>query len=344
MSDKPMGKPEFKSSVEAQADNDMLLLDIALKMTLITEINELLESVMDWAKHLTGGDEGAILIAQDDGSYHFTVIAGLDMENNETHTLIAQALQKVVDTNSTAVLNSDEEGSEITENIRTVVASPLLTSNDLVGIIFVDQNTDERPITSQQILAFEKLGSIAAINYKRLNLLDAQQSELVAAMEALKKRNTDLQKLLDEYRESQAQSEQEKIRVFVSYSRNDEDFARKITATLINFGFDVWLDVERIPSGANWANTIHEGLTESSIMLLILTPDSMKSENVEREWQFYLNEVKKPVIPVLWDDCQRHFQLTMLQYIDFRSTQVNYNEAINQLERALKNAHTLENL
>ncbi|MBZ0299904.1 MAG: toll/interleukin-1 receptor domain-containing protein [Anaerolineae bacterium] len=38
-------------------------------------------------------------------------------------------------------------------------------------------------------------------------------------------------------------------RIFISYSRTDEDFARHLAEALSNMGADVWIDIEDIPAG-----------------------------------------------------------------------------------------------
>jgi hypothetical protein len=37
-------------------------------------------------------------------------------------------------------------------------------------------------------------------------------------------------------------------RIFISYSRHDEDFARRLATSLSDMGADVWIDVEDIPA------------------------------------------------------------------------------------------------
>jgi hypothetical protein len=106
-------------------------------------------------------------------------------------------------------------------------------------------------------------------------------------------------------------------RIFISYSRKDEVFARRLAKSLSDLGADIWIDVEDIPAGMKWSSAIQQGLTVSDVMLVILSPDSMKSSNVEDEWQYFLDK-RKPIIPVLARPTDNiHFQLNRLQYIDF---------------------------
>ena len=40
--------------------------------------------------------------------------------------------------------------------------------------------------------------------------------------------------------------------VFISYSRTDEEFAKKVGHTLVERGYEIWADWEDIPQTANW--------------------------------------------------------------------------------------------
>lgn len=105
--------------------------------------------------------------------------------------------------------------------------------------------------------------------------------------------------------------------VFISYSRKDERFARQLATELSNRGFDVWIDVEDIPAGMKWSSAIQQGLDMANAMVVVISPDSMASNNVEDEWQYFLDQ-KKPVFPVLLRTAKIHFQLSRIQYIDFQ--------------------------
>lgn len=104
--------------------------------------------------------------------------------------------------------------------------------------------------------------------------------------------------------------------LFISYSRSDHDFAQKLTDTLRDNGVEVFLDVQAIDAGEKWSTAIQRALDAADVMLLIVSPASMESPNVEDEWQYFLDN-KKPIIPVLWLPAKLHFQLNRLQYVNF---------------------------
>ncbi len=107
-------------------------------------------------------------------------------------------------------------------------------------------------------------------------------------------------------------------RIFISYSREDEAFAKQVSSFIRELGGQVWIDQEDIPSGVKWSTAIQDGLSQCDIMIVIISPDSMASQNVEDEWQYFLDQ-KKAIIPILLRPTNINFQLNRIQHIDFHS-------------------------
>ena len=131
-------------------------------------------------------------------------------------------------------------------------------------------------------------------------------------------------------------------KIFISYSRKNEPFARRLAASLSDSGAEVWIDVADIPAGMKWSTAIQQGLDLCEVLIIIISPDSMASLNVEDEWQYYLDQ-NKPVIPVLWEPTKIHFQLSRIQYINFHKR--DYAPAFDQLlnELSAKGVHLQRN-
>ena len=117
-------------------------------------------------------------------------------------------------------------------------------------------------------------------------------------------------------------------RLFISYSRRDEPFVRRLATSLAHSGANLWLDVESIPAGSNWSSSIQEGLDITELMLLVISQESMASENVANEWQYFIDQ-KKPIIPLLLKPTKIHFQINRLEYVDFHSQ--SYDAALQKL-------------
>lgn len=122
--------------------------------------------------------------------------------------------------------------------------------------------------------------------------------------------------------------------VFVCYSRKDEDFVLNLVRNLKNRGVPIWLDQWDIPSGANWPRAIQKALSDCAKLLVILSPPSVDSDEVQAEWYAALDE-KKVVVPILYQPCQIPFRLKQIQYIDFTSGSPDEGESLEQVLRAL---------
>jgi hypothetical protein len=103
--------------------------------------------------------------------------------------------------------------------------------------------------------------------------------------------------------------------VFISYSHKDKDFVQYLIYRLSQRDVSLWLDEDRIYASEVWRDTIHSGLNTSDAMILVVTPDSMDSDEVRKEWQYFLS-LKRPVIPLILKKSNLHYQLENIQRID----------------------------
>ncbi len=90
------------------------------------------------------------------------------------------------------------------------------------------------------------------------------------------------------------------LRVFISYSHRDRRAAERVAETIRNEGYDAWWDVDIRP-GANWAEETAEALNGSQAIVMLISPDFMKSDWAQKEIDFALTGEKfnRRVIPVL---------------------------------------------
>ncbi|MEO1287108.1 MAG: TIR domain-containing protein, partial [Chloroflexota bacterium] len=90
--------------------------------------------------------------------------------------------------------------------------------------------------------------------------------------------------------------------VFISYSRKNGDFARKLIDRLTLANKDSWVDWEGIPlSSPNWWNEIKAGIENADNFIFIMSPESMASVvcNMELDYAF---DLKKRIIPVVYQE------------------------------------------
>jgi hypothetical protein len=70
--------------------------------------------------------------------------------------------------------------------------------------------------------------------------------------------------------------------VFVSYSRRDSAYVRKLVEFLRKQKFDVWAD-DQIPTGERWVHTIRTQIDGCAAFVPIMSPDADESEWVGEE-------------------------------------------------------------
>jgi CRP-like cAMP-binding protein len=121
-------------------------------------------------------------------------------------------------------------------------------------------------------------------------------------------------------------------KVFVSYARVDEAFASRLANNLLKQKIEVWIDIFRLEPGKSWARQIGEALDTCQVMLLILSPHSVASNNVEDEWNYYLDQ-QKPTVAVLREPCKLPYRLSKLHYISFHDT--DYDQALARVVATL---------
>ncbi len=86
--------------------------------------------------------------------------------------------------------------------------------------------------------------------------------------------------------------------VFISYSRQDRDYARKLADSLRARGLVAWIDEADIPGGAEWQKTIEENIIRCAAFVVIMTPAAEKSPWVKNELLLAQNK-HQPIVPLL---------------------------------------------
>jgi serine/threonine-protein kinase len=107
--------------------------------------------------------------------------------------------------------------------------------------------------------------------------------------------------------------------VFISYAREDQTYIRKLVEELHRHGFETWID-KRIDYGDRWWRTIVKAIRNSAAFVVVMTPDSEKSEWVEREL-LLAQRVRKPIFPLLLRGEEFPLLITT-EYVDVTSGQM----------------------
>ena len=87
--------------------------------------------------------------------------------------------------------------------------------------------------------------------------------------------------------------------IFISYSRKDESFMRKLYGRLTEHNQDTWVDWEGIPPSAEFMKEIFSAIELADTFVFVISPDSVNSDVCNKEVQHALDNNKR-IVPVLY--------------------------------------------
>ncbi len=127
------------------------------------------------------------------------------------------------------------------------------------------------------------------------------------------------------------------LEVFISYSRTDSDFARKLNDALLNQGKLTWFDQESIAYGTDFQEEIYRGIENSDNFLFVISPSSINSPYCAAEVE-YAQKLNKRLVTVLYrpvETEQLHPELAKVQWIDFHQDRGQFYSYFSELIRTL---------
>jgi hypothetical protein len=136
------------------------------------------------------------------------------------------------------------------------------------------------------------------------------------------------------------------MKVFISHGHSDEKLARKVASILEETGLEVWDAGREIMPGDNWAAQVALALEESDAMVVILTPEALRSPWVRHEIEYALGEkgYRHRLVPVfigprekLEDTAELPWILKHLRGIVLPDTEVD-DEGVREIANTLLNA------
>ena len=123
-------------------------------------------------------------------------------------------------------------------------------------------------------------------------------------------------------------------KVFISYSRKDQDMAEHLCNTLEENGIEYWIDKEGIYSSFNYKELIVDAIEVSKAVIFISSANSNISINVIREIGYAVN-MHKPILPLTLDDAPYaksiRLDISDIDQIDFKNPMASSKKLITSL-------------
>jgi hypothetical protein len=146
---------------------------------------------------------------------------------------------------------------------------------------------------------------------------------------------------------------------FISYAREDSEYAERLYKDLKNAGLIPWRDKDAIRPGENWKIAIRMAIKNSRFFIPLFSSQSVeKIGYVQKEFKYALDifdqfpENKVYIIPVRLDDCQILYEkLEDIQYVDlfpdwniglnqifdtFKAQGIEFKQEINSINNQIK--------
>ena len=89
--------------------------------------------------------------------------------------------------------------------------------------------------------------------------------------------------------------------VFISYSRKDTEFVRRLHAALAEQKRDIWVDWEDIPATADWWAEVQAGIEAANSFVFVISPDSVMSDICRNEVEHAVSNNKR-MVPIMFRD------------------------------------------
>ena len=89
--------------------------------------------------------------------------------------------------------------------------------------------------------------------------------------------------------------------VFISYSRKDMNFVRRLNEALERYQQKTWVDLEDIRPAEEWSKRIDVGIESANNFIFVISANSLASPECERELAHAVEHGKR-IVPVVYGD------------------------------------------
>jgi hypothetical protein len=120
--------------------------------------------------------------------------------------------------------------------------------------------------------------------------------------------------------------------VFISYSRDDQEYVDQLFSHLERAGLEPWIDRAGIDYGTRWAHVVSDAVDTCTAFIVVMTPEAEESEWVEREL-VRAQDGSKPILPLLLRG-KTFFRVGNVHYEDVTGGQMPGDAFVARLREA----------
>ncbi len=121
------------------------------------------------------------------------------------------------------------------------------------------------------------------------------------------------------------------MQIFLSYAKEDEEFAANLARDLQARGANVWFDLTDVAEDdqADWERSVEDALGRSDVLLVLYSPAALTHPYIENDWRKFWEE-GRPVVVAVAERCDVPERLR--QRVDFTG---HYDQALHRLQLLL---------
>jgi tetratricopeptide (TPR) repeat protein len=136
------------------------------------------------------------------------------------------------------------------------------------------------------------------------------------------------------------------VKIFVSYSRRDADFAQHVHEYFSDSEHDIFTDVNNIEMGDVWGSMIEKNISNCEIFVVIITHASLRSAEIEKE-VLQAQRENKTIIPCIHKDVSHgeiKWDLAKLQGIEFDDKYELARNLFSRIEKSKQKNHKITSI
>lgn len=144
---------------------------------------ELFEVILDLAMKSVGGRRG-LLATSDTGRLTVRALRGEGLRVSETvrDRVLNQRASLLVD-DARADESLRASSTLFAQEVKSLIAVPLQTKDDVIGLIYIDSNDLRRTFTAEDLNMLTVMANVAAIHIEHARLIEVEQTERVLSKE-----------------------------------------------------------------------------------------------------------------------------------------------------------------